>query len=114
MIEIDGSWGEGGGQVLRSSLTLSMMTAQPVHLVNIRARRPKPGLQPQHLAAVRAAATISGADVEGGAFGSSELTFIPGAIRPGIIASTSVPPARHRCCSRRSTCRWHLRITHLR
>ena len=83
MIEIDGSWGEGGGQVLRSSLTLSMMTGQPVHLVNIRARRPKPGLQPQHLAAVRAAATISGAEVEGAALGSSELTFIPGAIRPG-------------------------------
>lgn len=83
MIEIDGSWGEGGGQVLRSSLTLSMMTAQPVHLVNIRARRPKPGLQPQHLAAMRAAATISGAEVEDGALGSSELTFIPGAIRPG-------------------------------
>ncbi len=86
MIEIDGSWGEGGGQVLRSSLTLSMMTGQPVHLANIRAHRPKPGLQPQHLAAARAAAAISGAEIEGASLGSSELTFIPGAIRPGRLS----------------------------
>ena len=55
MIEIDGSLGEGGGQMIRSSLTLAVMTGQPVHITHIRARRAKPGLQPQHLMAVRAA-----------------------------------------------------------
>ena len=83
MIEINGSLGEGGGQVLRSSLTLSMLTRLPVHLTHIRARRPKPGLQAQHLAAVRAAATISAAQVEGAALNSQELTFAPGNVRPG-------------------------------
>ncbi len=83
MIHIDGSLGEGGGQVLRSSLTLSMLTGQPVRLTNIRARRPKPGLQAQHLAAVRAAATISSADVTGAALGSQQLTFVPGRVQPG-------------------------------
>ncbi len=83
MIEVDGSLGEGGGQVLRTALTLSVMTGQPVHISRIRARRPKPGLQPQHLAAVRAAATVSGAAVEGAAIGSQELAFDPGPARPG-------------------------------
>lgn len=83
MIYIDGSLGEGGGQVLRSSLTLSVMTGQPVHLTNIRARRPKPGLQAQHLAAVRAAAAVCGAEVTAAAIGSQELTFVPGSIQPG-------------------------------
>jgi RNA 3'-terminal phosphate cyclase (ATP) len=83
MIHIDGSLGEGGGQVLRSSLTLSALTGQPVHVTAIRARRPKAGLQPQHLAAVRAAAAISGAEVEGATLGSSELIFAPGPIRAG-------------------------------
>jgi hypothetical protein len=64
MIEIDGSPGEGG-QMLSSSVTLALLTGQPVHLTNMRARRPKPNLQPQHLAAVRAAAAISGAEVQG-------------------------------------------------
>ena len=50
MLEIDGSIGEGGGQVLRSSLTLAILTGQAIHVYNIRANRPKPGLQPQHLA----------------------------------------------------------------
>jgi RNA 3'-phosphate cyclase len=83
MIKIDGSLGEGGGQVLRSSLTLSVLKGQPVLITAIRARRPKPGLQPQHLAAVRAAAAISGAEVEGAALGSGELSFKPGPVRPG-------------------------------
>jgi len=65
IIEIDGSPGEGGGQVLSSSVTLALLTGQPVHLMNLRARKPKPGLQRQHLAAVRAAAAISGAEVQG-------------------------------------------------
>lgn len=83
MIHIDGSLGEGGGQVLRSSLTLSILTGQPVHLTNIRARRPKPGLQAQHLTAVSAAAAICGAEVTSAAIGSGELVFVPGLVQPG-------------------------------
>ncbi len=83
MIHIDGSLGEGGGQVLRSSLTLSILTGQPVRLTNIRARRPKPGLQAQHLAAVQAAAAICSAEVTGATLGSGELIFVPGPVRTG-------------------------------
>jgi RNA 3'-terminal phosphate cyclase (ATP) len=83
MIEIDGSLGEGGGQVLRSALTLSLLTRQPVRLTNIRGRRPKPGLQPQHLTAVKAAAAISSATVTGAALDSQELIFAPADVRAG-------------------------------
>jgi len=82
-LTIDGSLGEGGGQVLRSSLTLSLLTGRPVVIEKIRAGRKKPGLLHQHLAAVRAAAEIGGADVEGAAFGSRRLVFRPGRVRPG-------------------------------
>ncbi len=82
-IHIDGSQGEGGGQVLRSSLTLSMLTGQPVRIDNIRAGRSKPGLRAQHLAAVQAAAMISGADVVGAKLGSTSLHFRPGRVQPG-------------------------------
>lgn len=78
MIEIDASQGEGGGQVLRSALAMSVITGQPVHLTRIRARRRNPGLAPQHLAGVKAAAQICDAEVEGAALRSQELTFIPG------------------------------------
>ncbi len=83
MLTIDGSLGEGGGQVLRTSLTLSVLTHTPIRLTNIRARRPKPGLQPQHLQAVRAAAAICSADVRGADLHSVELEFRPGAVRAG-------------------------------
>lgn len=83
MIEIDGSKGEGGGQVLRTALTLSMITGQPFRIANIRANRSKPGLMRQHLAAVTAAAAISGARVEGAAIGSQTLQFLPGPIKAG-------------------------------
>ena len=83
MIQIDGSEGEGGGQILRSSLALSICTQQPFQISNIRAKRDKPGLQRQHLTAVKAAAEISGATVEGAAIGSRELTFRPGEVRAG-------------------------------
>lgn len=77
MIEIDASQGEGGGQVLRSALAMSIISDQPVHLTRIRARRSNPGLAPQHLAGVKAAAQICGADVEGAELRSQELTFTP-------------------------------------
>jgi len=82
-LEIDGSAGEGGGQVLRSSLTLSLLTGKPFRLYNIRARRSKPGLQPQHLTSVRAAATVGQAQVRGASLGSSDITFEPGCVTGG-------------------------------
>ncbi|MFZ6031411.1 MAG: RNA 3'-terminal phosphate cyclase [Chloroflexota bacterium] len=83
MIHIDGASGEGGGQVLRSSLTLSILTGQPVRLENIRAGRSKPGLQAQHLQAVKAAAAVCDAQVEGHGLGSQALTFAPRNVRAG-------------------------------
>lgn len=84
MPEIDSSIGAGGGQVLRSSLALSILTGQSFRMQRVRAnRKPKPGLQPQHLASVRAAAAISGARISGDSVGSSVLTFDPGPIVPG-------------------------------
>ena len=77
MIAIDGSFGEGGGQVLRTSLTLAAITGQPVRIERIRAGRRKPGLQPQHLTAVRAAAKVCGAEVEGDKLDSQTLSFVP-------------------------------------
>lgn len=82
MLHIDGSMGEGGGQILRTSLALSLVTGTPVRIENIRAGRPKPGLLRQHLAAVKAAAAI-GAEIEGAALGSMELTIRPGRVRGG-------------------------------
>ncbi|OUM00162.1 RNA 3'-terminal phosphate cyclase [Variovorax sp. JS1663] len=83
MIELDGSQGEGGGQILRTGLALAMVTGRPLAVGNIRARRPKPGLMRQHLACVNAAAEISDARVEGAVLGSSSLRFVPGPARPG-------------------------------
>jgi len=83
MLLIDGSQGEGGGQVLRSALTLSILTRQPFEIHSIRAGRSKPGLQPQHLKAVEAAAAVSQARVSGAALNSSRLVFDPGEIRSG-------------------------------
>ena len=83
MIEIDGSLGEGGGQIVRSSLALSLVTGQPVTIDRIRAHRKKPGLGRQHLTAVQAAREVSGADLEGAAIGSTRLTFSPGPVRAG-------------------------------
>ncbi len=83
MLTIDGSYGEGGGQILRSSLALSMLTRTPIRIENIRANRRKPGLKRQHLAAVRAAAAVSAAEVVGDEIESRELTFSPAEIRGG-------------------------------
>ncbi len=84
MIEIDGAIGEGGGQVLRSALSLSLLTGQAFRMTRIRASRPRPGLFPQHLAALRAAAQISAAEVAGDRMGSREIRFAPGVVRPGV------------------------------
>lgn len=83
MIRIDGAQGEGGGQILRTALALSAVTGKPFEVVNIRANRPKPGLRPQHLEAVRAAARVCSAHVEGAAENSSQLRFAPGPVQPG-------------------------------
>lgn len=83
MIEIDGSIGEGGGQIVRTSLALAMCTGVGVRLHNVRARRGNPGLRPQHLAAVRAAASVCRAKVSGAILASRELVFEPEATRPG-------------------------------
>ena len=77
MVQIDGSHGEGGGQILRTSLSLSVLTGKPVTVARVRAGRSKPGLQPQHLMAVRAAAALCDADTEGAAVGSTHLVFTP-------------------------------------
>lgn len=82
-IELDGAQGEGGGQILRTALSLSMITGRPFRMARIRARRPKPGLLRQHLTAVQAAAKISGAKVDGAEPGSATLAFEPGPIRGG-------------------------------
>ncbi len=83
MIRLDGAIGEGGGQVLRTALTLSCITAVPFTITNIRARRKKPGLRPQHLKAVQAAGEIAQARVQGARTGASELIFQPGKLRGG-------------------------------
>jgi RNA 3'-terminal phosphate cyclase (ATP) len=77
LITIDGSYGEGGGQVLRTSLSLSALQGEAVHIENIRAKRPKPGLQAQHLTGVLATAQICNAQLTGAALGSQTLTFAP-------------------------------------
>lgn len=83
MIEIDGALGEGGGQVLRTSLALSLITGKPFHLRNVRARRSKPGLQAQHLMSVQAAAKIGHAKLRGASLQSTDLVFEPGEVTPG-------------------------------
>jgi RNA 3'-terminal phosphate cyclase (ATP) len=83
MIDIDGSVGEGGGQILRTSLALSMCTGQPFTLTKIRAGRAKPGLMRQHLTCVNAAAEVCGAEVQGAELNSQSLVFTPGPVRAG-------------------------------
>ena len=83
MIELDGSVGEGGGQILRTSLSLAMCTGQAFTLERIRARRSKPGLMRQHLTCVQAAAKVSGAAVRGAEPGSTTLVFEPGPVKAG-------------------------------
>jgi len=83
IIEIDGAYGEGGGQIIRTSLTLSAITQKPVRIRNIRANRKNPGLMPQHLMACKAVRNICRGTLEGAEQGSSELIFTPGPIVGG-------------------------------
>jgi len=83
VIRLDGSMGEGGGQILRTALALSMLTGRSFEVINIRSRRPRPGLRPQHLEAVRACARVGSAVVEGAVENSPRIRFEPGPVRPG-------------------------------
>ena len=83
MIQLDGSRGEGGGQILRTSVAAAALTGQAFRIEKIRAGREKPGLKRQHLTAIEAAATICGAHLEGAEVGASEISFEPGEIRAG-------------------------------
>ncbi len=86
MITIDGSMGEGGGQVLRTALSLSAVTGQPFRIEKIRANRKKPGLMRQHLTCVQAAVAVCGGHAEGADIGASALTFTPGDLVSGNFA----------------------------
>ena len=105
LLELDGSFGEGGGQILRTSLALSLLTGKGFHLRNVRAGRAKPGLQPQHLMSVRAAATIGQATVRGASRGSSDLVFEPGTVKPGTYRFDIGTAALPAWCCTLFTCR---------
>jgi RNA 3'-terminal phosphate cyclase (ATP) len=92
-VEIDGSRGEGGGQILRTSLALSMITGRPLRMQQIRAGRAKPGLRRQHLACVQAAARLCGARVTGDRVGSQALAFEPGPIGPELDLAIDIGTA---------------------
>ncbi|MDR4498161.1 MAG: RNA 3'-phosphate cyclase [Candidatus Scalindua sp.] len=104
-IKIDGSFGEGGGQILRTALSLSCITGISFTLFNIRKKRKKPGLRPQHITCANAISEISSGRVYGGETGSTTLTFVPQKIKPGsyifdiktagsisLVAQTLIPP----------------------
>jgi RNA 3'-terminal phosphate cyclase (ATP) len=118
-IVLDGSRGEGGGQILRSALTLSLLTGKPFRLEKIRANRSRPGLRPQHLAAVRAAAALGQAVIEGAEVGSRQLQFRPGAYDPsdltheiGTAGSTAlVLQALHLAVTTRARAPVRIRVT---
>lgn len=83
MIVIDGSEGEGGGQMVRNALALSLVTGQPFRIDNVRGRRSKPGLMRQHVTAIEAACSVGAASCDGATVGSSQITFRPGRVQPG-------------------------------
>src|SRR5690348_6437390 len=85
MIEVDGSFGEGGGQVLRTAVALAAVLSKDIHVFNIRAGRAEPGLKPQHMTGVRAAAELCSSQLEGLQVGSTEFTFKPGKLRTGTF-----------------------------
>jgi RNA 3'-terminal phosphate cyclase (GTP) len=83
MLDIDGGFGEAGGQILRTAVALSAITKTPIKVVNIRAKRPEPGLKAQHLVGIKAAAELCSAKLTGAELGSKEITFEPGKIKTG-------------------------------
>jgi RNA 3'-terminal phosphate cyclase (ATP) len=83
VLSLDGSHGEGGGQVVRTALSFAVTLNRPVTISNVRTKRPRPGLQPQHLTAVRALAAVSDAEVDGADIHSTALRFVPHGIRSG-------------------------------
>jgi len=83
MLELDGSYGEGGGQILRNAVALSAYLKKPVKIINIRANRPNPGIKAQHYVAIKCIQEICDAEVEGLEIGSSSLTFQPGNVKGG-------------------------------
>lgn len=85
MIEIDGSFGEGGGQIIRTSVALSAVTGEPVRITNIRANRPNPGLAAQHMNAVRAVGRLVDADTKNLRIASKTLEFIPKRVEGGKL-----------------------------
>jgi RNA 3'-terminal phosphate cyclase (ATP) len=118
-VVLDGSHGEGGGQILRTALTLSLLTGRSFRMVKIRANRDKPGLRPQHQKAVETAATLGTAQVTGGGVGARELTFTPQAYVPrdlsidiGTAGSTGlVLQTLHLALALRSENQTRLRLT---
>uniref|UniRef100_A0A2U9IKS8 RNA 3'-terminal phosphate cyclase n=1 Tax=Acidianus sulfidivorans JP7 TaxID=619593 RepID=A0A2U9IKS8_9CREN len=93
MIEIDGSFGEGGGEILRTSLTLSAITKKPFRIYNIRSNRKNPGLQMQHLTAVRLIKKLCNAETKGDFLGSKELIFVPREIQENLEITENVTTA---------------------
>jgi RNA 3'-phosphate cyclase len=83
---IDGSYGEGGGQIARTAIALSVLTKQPIQITNIRAHRPSPGLRPQHYTAISCIQAMCDADVDGLSVNSTNLTFTPHDIKPGTYS----------------------------
>ncbi|MCJ7817515.1 MAG: RNA 3'-terminal phosphate cyclase, partial [Candidatus Thorarchaeota archaeon] len=86
MIEIDGSYGEGGGQILRTSIALAALTMKPVQISKIRAGRPKPGLKKQHLSGIKLTGELVDATIEGLEVGSTEISFTPNQRRSGSFS----------------------------
>lgn len=93
MIEIDGSLYSGSGTLLRYGTSLATLTGKPLHMVRIRARRPKPGLRAQHLSALSACATISGGRLDNARVGSQEITYYPGSLLDGGTFSFDIGTA---------------------
>src|SRR5207302_5060483 len=85
MIEVDGSYGEGGGQVLRTAVALAAVLSKEIHVFNIRAGRTEPGLRPQHMTGVKAAAELCSANLQGLEVGATEFVFKPGKLRVGTF-----------------------------